>query len=92
MSDDIVSKQAPAPPRRSTTSGGRTTGGLDADLQFRVRATTLEGQKKRGEVWSEVNGERASSAWLVMCDEGERLGGSDSAPSPLAYFSAAIAF
>jgi hypothetical protein len=89
---DIVTKQAPAPPRPPIATGGRPGGSLDANLQFRVRATTLEGQKKRGEVWSELNGQRTSSAWLMLCDEGDRLGGSDSAPSPLAYFSAAIAF
>jgi hypothetical protein len=28
----------------------------------------------------------------MWCDEGTSMGGDDSAPAPLAYFSAAIAF
>jgi uncharacterized OsmC-like protein len=28
----------------------------------------------------------------ILCDESARLGGDDSAPPPLAYFSAALAF
>ena len=28
----------------------------------------------------------------MLCDEGEALGGDDSAPPPLAYFSAGLAF
>lgn len=28
----------------------------------------------------------------VLCDEGERLGGEHSAPSPLGYFAAAVGF
>jgi hypothetical protein len=28
----------------------------------------------------------------IMCDEGEQIGGDDTAPPPLAYFAASIAF
>ena len=28
----------------------------------------------------------------IFCDEGERIGGDDTAPPPLAYFAASIAF
>ncbi len=28
----------------------------------------------------------------ILCDESERIGGDDSAPPPLAYFAAAVAF
>ena len=31
-------------------------------------------------------------AFRIDCDEGPNLGGDDSAPPPLAYFSAALAF
>jgi hypothetical protein len=55
-------------------------------------ATTESGQKKRAEVWSEASGRPASSRWSIECDEGVRIGGGDSAPSPLAYFSAGVAF
>lgn len=61
-------------------------------MRFRVRASALQGQQKRGEVWSETDGQRTSSVWLLQCDEGARVGGTDTAPSPLIYFSAAIAF
>jgi hypothetical protein len=57
-----------------------------------VVATTETGQKKRAEVWSEATGRPSSSRWSIECDEGARLGGADSAPSPLAYFSAGVAF
>jgi hypothetical protein len=32
------------------------------------------------------------SSFVMWCDEGTSLGGEDSAPAPLAYFAAAIAF
>ena len=88
---DIVTRYEPAPPppARGTT---RPAGNLDANMRFRVRASTLQGQQKRGEVWSEADGQRTSSVWVLRCDEGPRTGGTDTAPSPLIYFSAAIAF
>jgi hypothetical protein len=33
-----------------------------------------------------------ASSWEMFCDEGQRVGGQDTAPPPLAYFSAGIAF
>ena len=32
------------------------------------------------------------STWSIVCDEGAYLGGDDTAPPPLVYFSAAVAF
>ena len=49
-------------------------------------------QKKQAEVWSEVSGQPAGSRWAIQCDEGARVGGDDTAPPPLAYFSAGLAF
>lgn len=49
---------------------------------FEVTAETAEGQLKRANF----------AQFEIMCDEGEALGGADSAPPPLAYFSAALAF
>jgi uncharacterized OsmC-like protein len=89
---DIVSKLQSAPSLSVGTPSPRPVGSIDADFDFRVRASTLDGQQKRAEVWAEANGQRTSSVWAMLCDEGTRLGGSDSAPSPLTYFSAAIAF
>jgi hypothetical protein len=92
---EIVRKIQPA----QTTAGagaanasGAQAGSLDRNIRFRVVATTEAGQKKRAEVWSEASGGPASSRWSIECDEGARLGGGDSAPSPLAYFSAGVAF
>jgi hypothetical protein len=42
----------------------------------------LEGQLKAGYV----------QGFTVRCDESERLGGTDSAPSPLGYFTVAVGF
>ena len=89
MSDIVVLKREPAPASAGTA---RPSGNLDADVVFRVRASTQGGQKKQAEVWAEASSRRTSSVWVMRCDEGERLGGDDSAPSPLTYFSAAIAF
>ncbi len=42
----------------------------------------LEGQLKEGHV----------QGFTVMCDEGPRVGGTDTAPSPLGYFTVGIGF
>jgi hypothetical protein len=42
----------------------------------------LEGQLKVGHV----------QGFTVRCDESERVGGMDSAPSPLGYFTVAVGF
>ena len=49
---------------------------------FELVAETAERQRKRA----------TFAQFEMMCDEGEALGGDDSAPPPLAYFSAALAF
>ncbi len=60
-------------------------------LEIRVTLTTesRENMQKRALVAVEAPGFSTFSMW---CDEGMSLGGDDSAPPPLAYFSAAIAF
>jgi hypothetical protein len=51
------------------------------------------GPKEEAEVWGETaTGARRNSRWEMHSDEGAALGGEDTAPPPLAYFSAAIAF
>ena len=62
------------------------------DIRIHVSARTLDGQKKRAEVWSEGQGRPMGSRFAIVCDEGKRIGGDDSAPPPLAYFSAGVAF
>ena len=87
---EIVKKVADAAPAAAapTVQPGR----LDRDIRFRVRAKTLERQKKHAEVWSEIGDQAAGSRWVMHCDEGTRIGGDDTAPPPLAYFSVGLAF
>ena len=49
-------------------------------IEVEVRA--LEGQLKEGNV----------RQFTVMCDEGARIGGTDTAPPPLGYFTLGIGF
>ena len=88
--DEIVRKVAEATPGAAVPTG--PAGSLDREIRFRVRAKTLSRQKKEAEVWNEVGGQPAGSRWAMLCDEGTRIGGDDTAPPPLAYFSAALAF
>lgn len=60
-----------------------------AELQVRLTAESRGGMKKRALVTVEAPGFGTFSMW---CDEGTSLGGDDSAPPPLAYFGAGLAF
>lgn len=79
---DIV-KKVEEPPEDASAGGG--------EFSFVLRARSLAGQAKLGEVWAEANGARRSSKWELHCDEGPGIG-DDTAPSPLMYFAAAIGF
>jgi hypothetical protein len=57
-----------------------------------VQARTAGGQRKYAEAWPEVGDGKARSRWGLYCDEGAGMGGEDSAPPPLVYFAAAVAF
>lgn len=61
----------------------------DRELRVSVEAENVAGMKKRAIVTLE---QPVGSTFSILCDEGAYLGGEDSAPPPLAYFSAAIAF
>jgi hypothetical protein len=87
--DEIVRKVAEAAPGSPPAA---SPGSLDREIRFRVRAKTTSRQKKEAEVWNEISGQPAGSRWAILCDEGTRIGGDDTAPPPLAYFSAALAF
>ena len=52
------------------------------EIVVEATAETLEKMKKHGTV----------RGFTVMCDEGAHVGGENTAPSPLAYFSVAIGF
>jgi hypothetical protein len=58
----------------------RTEGGFT--FSFDLRAERTERQQKRA----------VFGRFEMLSDEGQNLGGDDSAPPPLAYFSAALAF
>jgi hypothetical protein len=88
--DEIVRKVEEAPP--GSPAPAASPDRLDREIRFRVRAKTTSRQKKEAEVWNEVGGQPAGSRWAILCDEGTRIGGDDTAPPPLAYFSAALAF
>jgi hypothetical protein len=63
---------------------------LDREVVFRVDAEVSGGDmKKRAAVTLESP---AGSTFEIVSDEGAHLGGEDTAPPPLSYFSAAIAF
>lgn len=59
------------------------------ELRVSLSAESLENMKKRATVTLESP---EGSTWSIECDEGSYLGGEDTAPPPLAYFSAAVAF
>ena len=79
---DIVRKveTVESPPR---TSGD----GARREIVITIEAETLERQQKLARVRA-----GQGSTFEVLCDEGKHLGGDDEAPSPLAYFSAGVAF
>ena len=57
------------------------------EFVLEVQAETIDRQQKR----AVVRGTHGSS-FEIYCDEGTYLGGADTAPPPLSYFSAGIAF
>ena len=87
--EEIVKKLAEAPTQVPQPVGSPGT----LEIRVHVSAESLDGQRKRAEVWGETaTGAPRNSRWQMYCDEGKALGGEDSAPPPLAYFSAGIAF
>ncbi len=76
-----------SPPLHQTQPDTQETEGLE--IRVTLTADSQENMKKRVLVAVEAPGFSTFSMWS---DEGTSLGGDDSAPPPLAYFSAAIAF
>ncbi len=52
------------------------------EIVMEADTETLERQRKRG----------AARGFTVLCDEGTRIGGDDTAPPPLAYFALSLGF
>jgi hypothetical protein len=61
----------------------------DRQIVVRVEARSLEMMRKEAVVKLE---RPQGSSFAIICDEGAYLGGDDTAPPPLSYFSAGIAF
>jgi len=72
---------------------GKSTGTKKDDFHFQVNLVTeaelSKGFLKTGVVHANVPG---CGAFELRCDEGNIIGGTDSAPAPLDYLSAGIAF
>ncbi len=84
--EHIVSKVPNSGPPPDAAAAARPDG-TRRNIVITVEAETMERQLKR----AMVKGGRGS-AFEVWCDESGALGGDDSAPSPLMYFSAGVAF
>ena len=61
----------------------------DRELRVAIEAESMEGMRKRAVVTLEAP---EGSTFEIICDEGSYLGGEDTAPPPLSYFSVGIAF
>lgn len=61
---------------------------MDEDIQVK-REITLEAD---AETLEKMRKEGDARGFTVYCDEGERVGGDNSAPPPLAYFGLSLAF
>jgi hypothetical protein len=55
---------------------------IKREILLEADAETLEKMRKEGH----------ARGFTVHCDEGERVGGENTAPPPLAYFGLALAF
>jgi hypothetical protein len=55
---------------------------IKREISVEADAETLEKMRKEGH----------ARGFTVYCDEGERIGGENTAPPPLAYFSLSLAF
>jgi hypothetical protein len=58
-------------------------------IVVRLEAAVVEGERKRAVIAQDVP---KGSEWELFSDEGRGIGGNDTAPEPLTYFAAAVAF
>jgi uncharacterized OsmC-like protein len=88
--EEIVKKvETPASETSAEDAPSSLKENQDRELRVRLTAESLEDMKKRAVVTLEAP---EGSTWSIWCDEGAYLGGDDTAPPPLVYFSAAVAF
>jgi len=69
-----------------------TRAGGNSQITCEVEAQTLDGMRKLAIVRLARKGEASAKAFSLVCDEGAHLGGEGSAPTPLMYFVAGVAF
>jgi hypothetical protein len=81
----IVTKKTDRQDRR----GSDTAPSPDRPIVVRVSAEIVGKERKRAVVVQDVP---KGSEWELFSDEGPALGGEDTAPEPLTYFGAAVAF
>ena len=72
---------------KESAPGPGSQDGARREIVISVEAETLERQRKLARVRA-----GSGSTFEMICDEGAHIGGDDTAPSPLAYFSAGVAF
>ena len=93
MSDNepIVSKvaEAPALSTLAPIAFAPPTPGGAVEFVMDLTAEALDGARKRAIVKPNLPG---WGAFEIRCDEGPSIGGTDSAPAPLAYLAAGVAF
>jgi uncharacterized OsmC-like protein len=87
----IVSKQesSPALERIAVTQFVKPRHGEKMRFEVNLVAESLDGMKKKAVVEPNLP---TWGSFEIMCDEGGALGGTDTAPPPLGYLSAGIAF
>ncbi|TWU62627.1 OsmC-like protein [Crateriforma conspicua] len=94
MNNQPIAESSPivrkvAPPTSREDAGVSLQPVQKREVVLSVQAESLDNTRKRATVRSEQpNG----STFEIICDEGDYLGGDDTAPPPLAYFSASLAF
>ena len=92
-SADKIVRKIDSPPDLTTVEPAGFTPpqqpGDPVEFVMDLTAESLDGALKRATVKPNLPG---WGAFEILCDEGPSIGGSDSAPAPLAYLSAGIAF
>ncbi len=91
--DDIVTKlESRAAPAGAVSQPSGLAESQDREVRVRVNAETAGGGLSMKKAAVATLESPVGSTWQILCDEGANLGGEDSAPPPLVYFSAAVAF
>ncbi len=87
----IVSRidRMPEPTAFKIQTAKKTKEGLDLEVHVLAELVAGPGLVKRGYVKPNIQG---FGAFELYCDEGSSIGGSDTAPAPLSYLAAGIAF